>query len=152
MCRKKDSTKSRTFQKKNQKIFFFLSKKFTSGGPQGCSQPLWGSVGTYRSLFWPFRKKRFFDFFSIFQLFLAGYVGLQNFGFGPTYPPKVNKTCSTQHFLTSWVSGDYVRTLVDHHRDSFGPLCLGFLFSPEDRLRWHFGGHTTQSGSILDLP
>ena len=130
---------------------FFLRSKITSRGPLRPPEWLWTPSWTLRSHFGPLWKNRFFWFFSIFQDFLAGRVGLQNSGFWPVDPPKVDQTCPTQHFRTSWVTLEYLRSLVDHRRAGFRPLSPDFLKSPEHHLRWHFGGHATTSRSILEI-
>ena len=85
-----------------------------------------GVIGDLQEPFLTFKKNRFFEIFSIFPRFLAGRVGLQNFSFWPAEPPKVDETCPTQHFSASWASGEYVRSLVGHHRGGSQPLIPRF--------------------------
>ena len=73
-----------------------------SGGPRGCLQPLWGSVGTSGSE--PFRKNRFSNFFLEFfrfSDFWAVGVGLLIFDLGPADHRRVPGRCPTLHFLES---------------------------------------------------
>ena len=137
------------FHDQFQKIdFSWKSQHLGSRGPTRCQQPLWGSLGTSRRHFWPLWKNRFFE---IFRIFLAGRVGFQNFRFWPPDPQKVDGTCPTQHFLTSWGSGEYVGSPVGHHRAGIRPLGPDLLQNSDHRLRWHFGGHATRSRPIFEI-
>ena len=97
------------------------------------SGPLWKP-------FWTSLKKSISKIFHGFcEIFVAVGVGLQNFGFWPADPPKVDGTCPTQYFWTSWGSGEYVGSPVGHHRAGLPPLRPGFLKNSDHRLRCHFG-------------
>ena len=80
------------------------------------------------------KKKRNF---SDFSRFFARWSWFAKFQF--LARRKVDRTCPTQHFLTSWGSGEYVGSRVGHHRAGLRPLRPGFLKFPDRRLRCHFG-------------